>query len=143
VIIDTTYLLPLAKISVPVDLFDDILKGKISIGISSLSVNLISIFELQAKAAKLNIPHQHVLRAVSFIMRYLRVINFWDEEIIRISFELRKFLPDYIDCVILATSIQYNETLLTEDSRIHETKKYIKETYGAEVISYSELLEKT
>ncbi len=139
-IIDTTYLLPLAKIEVPTDVFADILRGKISIDLSELSVSSISIFELQAKAAKLGIPYKHIVKAIRFIMRHLRVIDFWDKDIVEYSFELRKLLPDYISCVILATAIKHDNELLTEGTRILKIRPHIEETYGTKIIRYSDLI---
>jgi len=72
-------------------------------------------------------------------MKYINVIDFWDENLVRISFDLRKMLPDYVDCVIVATAIRYSDMLLTEDSRIHAIKEYIHKNYGVRVLSYSEL----
>ena len=72
-------------------------------------------------------------------MKYINVIDFWDENLVRISFDLRKMLPDYVDCVIVATAIRYDDTLLTEDSRIHAIKEYIHKNHGVRVLSYSEL----
>jgi len=141
-IIDTTYLLPLARIEVPVDIFSAILDNKLTIEIRSLAINLISIFELQAKATKLGIPPVHVLKAVQFIMKYLRIHNFWDKDIVETSFELGKLIPDYIDCIILATAIEKDNTLLTEDTRILKVKQHIEEQYGIEIITYNELLRK-
>ncbi len=139
-IIDTTYLLPLAKINIPTNLFNAILQKKVDISIYDLSTSLISIFELQAKAAKLGIPHKYVSKAIRFIMKYLNVIDFWDEVIINISFDLRKILPDYIDCVIVATAIKCGDVLLTEDSRIHKAKKHIHKSYGIKIMDYNQLL---
>ena len=55
-IIDTTYLLPLARIGVEADLLLAIAEKKTRLNMGDLHVSLISLFELQAEAAKLRIP---------------------------------------------------------------------------------------
>lgn len=57
-IIDTTYLLPLARIGVETDLLRAVVEGRVrrDVSLRNLKVNLISLFELQAKAAKLGVP---------------------------------------------------------------------------------------
>ncbi len=141
-IIDTTYLLPLAKIEIQTDLFSDILRGKLILDVSQLAINLISIFELQAKASKLGIPPIQVLKAIRFIVKYLKIIDFRDRSVVELSFELRKILPDYIDCVILATAITQDDILLTEDTRILKIRGRIEENYGIKIISYKDLIKR-
>ena len=57
-IIDTTYLLPLIGVDVRTDLLRAIAEGRTRrrIHFGELRVSLISIFELQAKALKLDVP---------------------------------------------------------------------------------------
>ncbi len=63
-ILDTTYLLPLAGVDVRTNLLRDIVEGKIDLDISELKVSQISLFEMQAKAVKLGVPARRVVRAV-------------------------------------------------------------------------------
>ena len=49
------------------------------------------------------------------IMRNFRVIPYHEGAVVRYSCELRKYLQDYIDCVIVATAITLGEDLATED----------------------------
>lgn len=139
-IIDTTYLLPLVQIDVPTDLLSAITKKRINIRLKELGISSISIFELQAKAAKLFISPETVNDAIKFIMKHFRVINFYNSEIVRVSFELRKILPDYIDCVILATAIICKEDLLTEDSKIHAIKSNITRKHNIKILRFSDLM---
>ncbi|MEM2122285.1 MAG: PIN domain-containing protein [Candidatus Bathyarchaeia archaeon] len=140
-ILDTTYLLPLARIAVDVDLLDAIAKGRSSLKLEDITVSLISIFELQAKAAKLMVPAEFAVKAVNAILNAFRVESFYKPEIIRISCELRKLIPDYIDCVIVATATMLNESLITEDSLILANAEVIKKEYGIKVLSFKNVAE--
>ncbi|MEM3516836.1 MAG: hypothetical protein QW647_03495, partial [Candidatus Bathyarchaeia archaeon] len=66
-ILDATYLLPLARIAIDLDLLDAIAKGKTSLKLEEITVSLISIFELQMKAAKLMVPTEFVVKATNAI----------------------------------------------------------------------------
>ncbi|MCE4610394.1 MAG: PIN domain-containing protein [Desulfurococcales archaeon] len=143
-ILDTTYLLPLAGISVDVDLLRGIVEGRLPLDLSDVKVSLISLFELQAKAAKLDIPVERVVKAVEAIERAFTVVPFTIPEIIEISFSLRKaLLKDYIDSVIVATAIALKEPLATEDEDIHAIARVIEKKYGIKIYSYSRLLHST
>lgn len=45
-----------------------------------------------------------------------RVEPFYEPTVIDISYELRKIIPDYLDCVIVATAAALKEDVITEDS---------------------------
>ncbi len=140
-ILDTTYLLPLAGISVDVDLLRGIVEGRLPLDLSDVKVSLISLFELQAKAAKLDIPVERVVKAVEAIERAFTVVPFTIPEIIEISFSLRKaLLKDYIDSVIVATALALKEPLVTEDEDIHAIARVLEKKYGIKIYSYSRLL---
>ena len=114
-ILDTTYLLPLAGVSVDVDLLKSAIEGEASLDLSDVKVSLISLFELQAKTAKLNIPAERVIKAIEAIERAFTVVPFTAPEIIRVSFDLRKtLLRDYIDSIIAATAIALKEPFTRE-----------------------------
>ncbi len=144
-IIDTTYLLPLARIRIKHDLLKAIAKNDLKerIDFSNIKVSLISIFELQAKASKLGIPPQHVSRAVNTIFKAFTVVPFYRKDIIKEAHNLRKILNDYIDCIILATAITSGEDLVTEDSLITLIKGTIEKQYGVSILSYEELVRNT
>jgi len=138
-ILDTIYLLPLARIAIDIDLLDAITKGRSSLKLEDITVSLISIFELQAKAAKLMVPAEFVVNAVNAIFNAFRVESFYKPEIIKISYELKKLIPDYIDCVIIATATMLKENLITEDSLILANAEAIKKEYGIKVLSFRDV----
>ena len=140
-ILDSTYLLPLAGIAVDTDLLRMILEGKVDVKLGEISVSLISIFEVQAKAAKLGVPPASVVRAVRFIERAFNVIPFHEPSVIEASHEVRRYIPDYIDCVVLGTAIALRENLVTEDSMVHRVKEAIEGRYGVKILSYHDLVE--
>ena len=142
-ILDTTYLLPLAGIGVDTDLLKAVFEDKAKLRLEDFSVSLISIFELQAKAAKLKVPVSTVLSAVKTITKVFKVVPFYDVEVIDKSFELRKHISDYIDCIIVATAIVLKKDLVTEDTLIHENKKLIKKNYGVNIFNYKSLVKST
>ena len=142
-ILDTTYLLPLVGIAVKTDLLKAIVEGRVKkrISLYELKINLISLFELQAKASKLNIPSERVNKAVNIIVRSFHVIPFYQQEIIKYSYELNKIISDYIDCVIVATAISLGDELVTEDSIILSAKEEVEKKYGVSIYSYQDLVE--
>jgi len=139
-IIDTTYLLPLTRIQVDTDLLTAIAEGETDLKLEDIAVNLISIFELQAKAAKLGVPSKFVAESVDAILSAFRVVPFHKPEVIETSFELRKNIQDYIDCVIVATAATLKETLITEDALILTNRKQINEKYGISILSYEDFI---
>jgi len=144
-IIDTTYLLPLAKIGVKTDLLKAVVEGKVrrEVSLQNLKVNLISLFELQAKAAKLGVPPKNVTEAINVILRSFQVIPFYKAEVIETAHKLRKILTDYIDCVIVATAITLREDLISEDQDILSHKEELERKYGIRIHNYRNLLQQT
>lgn len=139
-IIDTTYLLPLTKIGVRHDLLRAIVEGRVEgVTIKDLGISLISVFELQAKAAKLGIPPEHVVRAVRVIIKSFKVIPFYHSRIIEVAHELRAMINDYIDRVIVATAAALKEDLATEDTIIHEHAEQIEKKYGIIIYNFKKL----
>jgi len=138
-ILDTTYLLPLAQIAVDTDLLVAVARKKTDIRLEDISVSLISIFELQAKAAKLNVPAKAVIRAVDAIMSAFRVAPFYEDRTIEIAQRVRKTVSDYIDCIIVATAISNKEDLATEDSLILEKKGKLLREYNLKVLNFKDL----
>lgn len=138
-ILDTTYLLPLARIAIDTDLLEAVAKGKVDVTLEEVSVNLISIFELQAKAAKLTVPAKFTVKSVEAILTAFRVKSFYNPEIIEVSYELKKSIPDYIDCVVVATAAVLKEDLATEDSLILANREAIMKNYGIKVLSFKDM----
>ncbi|MBS7611858.1 hypothetical protein KEJ27_06585 [Candidatus Bathyarchaeota archaeon] len=141
-IIDTTYLLPLARIRIDVDLLRTVADGKVGLKLEDIIVNSISIFELQAKAAKLNVPVDYVIETVRAILKAFKIEDFHKPEIVRVANELRRLIPDYVDCVMVATAISLRDNLLTEDSLVLSLKEEIEERYGIRILRFHELVEK-
>ena len=138
-ILDTTYLLPLARISIDTDLLGAIAKGQANLELEDITVSLISIFELQAKAAKLMIPAEFTVKAVEAAFTAFRVEPFYEPKIIETSYEMRKIIPDYVDCVIVATAAVMKEDLVTEDSIILKNTEIIQKKHGIKVLSFKDL----
>jgi len=141
-ILDTTYLLPLARINVDTDLLRAIADRKVSWKLEDVTVSMISIFELQAKTAKLMVPTEFVVDAVKAIFGAFDVEPFYRPEIIKVAYKVKKLIPDYVDCVIVATAVVLKEDLATEDSQILSNKELVEEEYGISISSYKELVKK-
>lgn len=142
-IIDTIYLLPLARISIQTDLLKALVEQRLrrNIGLGDIRINLISIFELQAKAAKLGIPPEHVSRAINTVFKVFNVIPFYRGDIVEQAYKLRRELVnDYIDSIILATAIVENEDLATEDQILLSLKQSVEEIYGIKILNYDDLV---
>ncbi len=139
-ILDTTYFLPLAGIDVSTDLLVAVVENRAKIGLEEVGLSSISILELQAKARKLDIPPERVVRAVRAILGSFRVFPFYNEDVVRGAHSLRSLLPDYLDAVIVATATSVGEDLATEDSLIHESAPLIEREYGIRVYRYKDLV---
>jgi len=138
-ILDSTYLLQLEQIGGDTDLLVAVARRRTTVKLEDLTVSLISIFELQAKSAKLNIPAKAVVRAVDAIMSAFRVVPFYEAGIIEIAQSVRKTVSDYVDCIIVATAISNKEDLATEDSLITDKKGKLLREYNLRVLSFKEL----
>lgn len=138
-IIDTTYLLPLARIGVRTDLLHAILKNRIPLKLEELKVSLISLFELQAKTSKLGIPPSYVIKAIKVIRGYFTVIPFYEADVVEEAHKLKDVLGDYIDRVIVATAIHLREGLVTEDSEILSIRDLLRKK-GVNVMSFRDLV---
>jgi len=139
-ILDTTYLLPLAQIAVDTDLLAAVAKKNTNLKLENIVVSLISIFELQAKAAKLKVPAQSTIRAVDAILSAFRVIPFHEAGVIETAQRIRKIIPDYVDCIILATAIVSKEDLVTEDPIVSEKKEKLLKDHHLKVLNFSDLM---
>jgi len=125
IVLDTTYFLPIVGIKVKSDFFLALEKNEIFVDLRDIYLSEITLFELQAKATKLSVPPERVAEGIDAIREAFNIIPFYEPEIIKISFKLRRILSDYIDCVILATAISREYILLTEDSDIQSNKQAI------------------
>jgi len=131
-------MLPLAQIAVDTDLLAAIGKGKVDLRLDDIAVSLISVFELQAKAAKLNVPPKSVTRAVDAILSAFPTVPFYQPEIVEIAYKLKKDISDYVDCIIIATAISSKEDLVTEDSLVTHHKEALSRAYGLRVLSFKD-----
>jgi len=143
-ILDTSYFMPLAKMAVSTDLLLAVGDNKTQpkgLSFDKVTLNSLSLFELQAKAAKLGINTSWVIEALDAISRFFRVESYNSPEIIEIASALRKdFFTDYVDCVIVATAVATGEELVTEDSQILRKRKELMEKYSLKILSYRELI---
>ena len=105
-------------------------------------MSMISIFELQAKAAKLMVSAEFVVDAVEAIFRAFKVEPFHRPEIIKVAYDVKKLISDYVDCVIVATATVLKEALATEDSQILSNRELLEGQYGISIASYTELVKK-
>lgn len=144
-ILNTSYFFPLAKIEVSNDLLLAIAENRIRtdrLSLDLVTLNSISLFELQAKAAKLGIKTARIVEAINAISRYFRIEAFNSPDIIEVASSLREnFFTDYIDCVIIATAIVVGEELVAEDSKILRRRKDLMEKYSLKVLTYWDLIE--
>ncbi len=67
-VLDTSYILPLAKIGIDTDVLLAMAEKRSTLRFDKVTVSLISLFELQAKAAKLRVPAQAVNDSVEAIL---------------------------------------------------------------------------
>jgi PIN domain nuclease of toxin-antitoxin system len=102
---------------------------------------LISIFELQAKAAKIRIPARFVNESIRTMAENLTIMPFSDPKVVELSFELRGIIADCIDCIIVATAAALRESLVTEDSMIWSMRRSSQEKYGVSISRYRDMLE--
>jgi PIN domain nuclease of toxin-antitoxin system len=142
-ILDTTYILPLAKIGVDTDVLLAVAEKRTRLKLDEMAVSLISIFELQAKAAKLRIPSEVVSQSIQTILDSFQVYSFSDPKVIELSYALRMQMNDYIDCVIVATAIARQEGLMSEDSRIWKERKSLLAKYSLSVSRYRDVLKES
>ena len=142
-ILDTTYLFPLARMQIQTDLLSALAEERIPrnrLSFEEIQINSISIFELQAKAAKLKVNPEYVVTAIEEISKSFAVEPHYSPNIIKRAFELKSVLSDYIDCIIVASAIELKTDLITEDSQIRKNRDKLKETYGIEILTFREIL---
>jgi PIN domain nuclease of toxin-antitoxin system len=135
-LLDTTYFFPVIGISIKGIQEDAIIK-LIKKGYE-ISLSNITIFELSAKGAKYvatgDIESHRVIRGIRAIVydEKIEKIPLYDTSILLTSFELRRILEDFVDCLILSSAINKCDILVTEDKDIKcleeekEFKKIIK-----------------
>lgn len=115
------------------------MSGRIQLKLKDIRLSSISLFEIQAKAAKLRLPPSKVVRAINTLKKSFEVISFTRRGVIEVAHELRSFINDYIDCVIIATAVNLEDSLVTEDSLIHSAKRDLEDKYKLHIFSYRDL----
>jgi len=134
------YLPPPLGIRIREDLFSAIVSGCTQLKLKDIRLSSISLFEMQAKAAKLRLPPGKVIKAISTLKKSFEVISFTRRGIIEAAHELRRFIDDYVDCVIIATAVDLGDSLVAEDSLIHSTKMELEDKYKLHIFSYRDLI---
>ncbi len=110
--------------------------------IEDVGISSVSLFKLQAKAAKLGVPARYVADAIEAINSEFRAEQIHNLKIIETAASLLKWLNDYVDCLVLATAVVLKEDLVTEDSRLHSLRDRIVKEYGIRVLNCKEFLER-
>jgi PIN domain nuclease of toxin-antitoxin system len=126
-LLDTTYFLPAIGIAIkglpndaPITL---LAKGH------QVCISEITLFELSAKGAKYVHNGALLPETVTDGIRAIAhgdeivAIPVYDTGILLESFNLRKALNDFIDCLIVSSAIKHCDALITEDEEIHGLKK--------------------
>ena len=126
-LLDTTYFLPAIGVSVKglpggavIKLIE---KGH------QISISDITIFELSAKGGKYittgALTAERVSRGIRSIVYDERIarVPIHDSSVLLTAFRLRRTLSDFIDCLIVSSSINRNDVLVTEDEHIQNLKK--------------------
>ncbi|MBS7654995.1 hypothetical protein KEJ50_00595 [Candidatus Bathyarchaeota archaeon] len=126
-LLDTTYLLPAIGITIknlPKNMLIELMRKDNQIFISE-----ISIFELSAKGAKYiiegNLLIDRVIKGIKAITynEAITKISVHEATVLLKAFKLRKFLDDFIDCLILSSALNFCDVLITEDIEIHNLTK--------------------
>jgi len=119
VLLDTTYLLPVAGIQLQRVEKDALRRARTS-G-HQLFISEISLFELAAKGAKLAknrlADRERLAQAVQSLVldESLGKVKVYDEEVLSLAIDLRQHHSDFVDCLILASAVSSCEVLVTED----------------------------
>jgi PIN domain nuclease of toxin-antitoxin system len=126
-LLDTTYLLPAIGVSIK-DLLQDAPIELIREG-HQISISDITIFELSAKGAKHitlgTLTAERVSRGIRAIVYDdgIERIPVHDSSVLLTAFKLRRMSNDFIDCLILSSAINRNDSLVTEDGDIHDLRE--------------------
>jgi predicted nucleic acid-binding protein len=127
-LLDTTYLLPAIGIAIK-ELPNDAPIKLLTQG-HQITITDITLFELAAKAAKHiannTLKPERATRGIKAITHDDNIETIpatTDPKILHTAFKLRHTLNDFIDCLITSAAINQCDTLITEDTDIHNLKK--------------------
>lgn len=130
VLLDTTYLLPVAGIEIRGVRRDTIKRAK-SLGYQ-LFISEISLFELTAKGAKLAkdkvADRQRLVQAVQSLIsdESFGKVKVYEEELLSLAVDLRQHHSDFVDCLVLASALSACEILVTEDEFLTGNNELMK-----------------
>ena len=91
----------------------------------------------------MGIDYKRVVRGINAIFKSFRVISFYDEDVIKIVSELRKKFKDYIDCIIISTTIKHDKKMVTEDSDMIGAKEYLEKKFKVKIYDYKSLVKES
>lgn len=127
VLLDTTYLLPVAGIQIQ-GVERDTIRTARSLG-HRLFISEISLFELAAKGAKLTRDglgsRDRLAEAVQSLVsdESLMKVKVYEEELLSMAIDLRQHHSDFVDCLILASAVSACDILVTEDELLTGNKE--------------------
>jgi PIN domain nuclease of toxin-antitoxin system len=130
ILLDTTYLLPVAGIQVQ-GVERDTIKRARSLG-HQLFISEISLFELAAKGAKLAkdglANKERLTQAVQSLVsdESLGKVGAYEEELLPLAVDLRQNHSDFVDCLILASAVSACEMLVTEDALLADNNELME-----------------
>jgi PIN domain nuclease of toxin-antitoxin system len=125
-LLDTTYLLPAIGITIknlPKNILIELMRK------NQIFISEASIFELSAKGAnyiiKETLPIDRVIKGVKAIIynEAISKIPIYEATVLTKAFKLKKFLSDFIDCLILSSAVNFCDALITEDAEIQNLTK--------------------
>lgn len=135
-LLDTTYFLPAIGVLVK-GLPKDAPIKLIRLG-HRISMSEITVFELAAKGAKYvvtgRLKAERITRGIKAVVYDERItkIPLHDSTILLTAFRLRRFLSDFIDCLILSSAVNRSDALITEDEDIRNLgKRELQEIFQA------------
>lgn len=118
-LVDTSYLLPLAGMAVE-GIPDDIIGATRHAGYETWICD-VSLFELLAKGAKFaaagKVDEERLNIAVQAVLsdERIRKAGAYEAEVGRTSVRLRRFHRDFVDCLIIASALEHCEGLVSEE----------------------------
>jgi predicted nucleic acid-binding protein len=124
IMLDTTYLMPIIGVAVR-GVQHDVLRT-LRKEDHTTSISELTLFELSAKGAKLTasgrLSRDRLLRGLraAILDGSLQKVPFYGDEQLIVSFRLREFINDYVDCALLSSALCGHDALMTEDGLIHD-----------------------
>ena len=128
VFFDSSYFFPLIKVEVE-NSSPEILSFAHQIKSLELHYSSITLFELSAKGARMiksgKLTSNDVIEGINALIRWRDVISIdpWNGEVQRLAFYFRNDHSDYIDCLVLASSIITANMFISEDTTLRNLLK--------------------